>query len=184
MFGVTSKFILGKAPPDATDADGKLFWPRFGTEWNDEMADFPIRIKSAHGKVIEAHVTASRVKRADQTMGGITVIIEDISDALDPIFKDRESDLARALTENNPLAGKSQTSGSNASSLNALTRRHREVLQLIAEGQSTKQIAASLGISAKTVEMHRGHLMARLQIYDIAGLVRYAIRVGLIGLNS
>lgn len=183
MFGVTSKFILGKAPPEVRDEDGKLFWPRFETERNVGTADFPIRLKSALGKVIEAHVTASRVKRNDQMMCGFTVIIEDISAALEQINKDRESDLPR-VTENKPPVGDARASVSDAESLNALTRRHREVLQLIAEGQSTKQIAASLGISGKTVEMHRGHLMARLQIYDIAGLVRYAIRVGLIGPNS
>lgn len=184
MFGVTSKFILGKAPPEVKDEDGKLFWPRFETEWNDGTADFPIRIKSALGKIIEAHVTASRVKRSDQTKSGFTVIIEDISEALEHIVKDREPDLPPVLTDHQPSTGDAAASVLNAETLNALTRRHREVLQLIAGGQSTKQIAASLGISGKTVEMHRGHLMARLQIYDIAGLVRYAIRVGLIGPNG
>lgn len=61
-----------------------------------------------------------------------------------------------------------------------LTPRQREVLQLLAEGQSTKEIAATLKISGKTVEMHRVHLMERLQIHDLAGLVRYAIRIGLV----
>lgn len=61
-----------------------------------------------------------------------------------------------------------------------LTARQREVLQLIAEGNSTKEIAAKLNISIKTVETHRAHLMERLNIHDVAGLVRYAIRIGLI----
>jgi PAS domain S-box-containing protein len=61
-----------------------------------------------------------------------------------------------------------------------LTPRQREILQLIAEGQTTKEIAQTLQISVKTVEMHRMQLMERLNIHDIAGLVRYAIRVGLI----
>ncbi|MEW6305850.1 MAG: response regulator transcription factor [Verrucomicrobiota bacterium] len=65
-------------------------------------------------------------------------------------------------------------------SLDQLTPRQREILQLIAEGKSTKEIAGILKISAKTVETHRGHLMTRLGIYDVAGLVRYAIRTGLI----
>jgi DNA-binding NarL/FixJ family response regulator len=52
------------------------------------------------------------------------------------------------------------------------------VLQLIAEGSSTKDIAAQLGISAKTVESHRSKLMRKLDIHDTAGLVRYAIRSG------
>jgi DNA-binding NarL/FixJ family response regulator len=61
-----------------------------------------------------------------------------------------------------------------------LTPRQREILQLIAEGQTTKEIAQILQVSAKTVEMHRTQLMDRLDIHDIAGLVRYAIRVGLV----
>jgi DNA-binding NarL/FixJ family response regulator len=61
-----------------------------------------------------------------------------------------------------------------------LTSRQREVLLLIAEGRSTKQIAARLRISFKTVETHRAHIMRRLNIYDVAGLVRYAIRQGLV----
>lgn len=61
-----------------------------------------------------------------------------------------------------------------------LTSRQREILQLIAEGRSTKEIAGVLNLSVKTVETHRAQLMERLKIYDIAGLVRYALRVGLI----
>jgi DNA-binding NarL/FixJ family response regulator len=61
-----------------------------------------------------------------------------------------------------------------------LTARQREVLQLIAEGKSTKEIAHLLGISIKTAEAHRAQLMDRLDIRDLAGLVRYAIRIGLI----
>ena len=61
-----------------------------------------------------------------------------------------------------------------------LTPRQREILQLIAEGQTTKEIARTLSLSVKTVEMHRAQLMERLDIHDVAGLVRYAIRVGMV----
>jgi DNA-binding NarL/FixJ family response regulator len=61
-----------------------------------------------------------------------------------------------------------------------LTSRQREILQLIAEGNTTKEIAKKLDISVKTVETHRMQLMERLDIHDIAGLVRFALRVGLI----
>lgn len=61
----------------------------------------------------------------------------------------------------------------------ALTAREREVLQLIAEGQSTKQIGSTLGISVKTVETHRSRLMDKLGIRSVAGLVRYALQSGL-----
>lgn len=64
--------------------------------------------------------------------------------------------------------------------LATLSPRQREVLRLIALGKTTKQIAQELGISVKTVETHRAQLMERLSIRDVAGLVRYAILVGLI----
>jgi DNA-binding NarL/FixJ family response regulator len=63
-----------------------------------------------------------------------------------------------------------------AESSESLTPRHREILQLIAEGNTTKKIAAILNLSVKTVETHRVQLMERLDIHEVAGLVRYAIR--------
>lgn len=61
-----------------------------------------------------------------------------------------------------------------------LTSRELEVLQLIAEGRANKQVAAELGISIKTVEKHRAHVAAKLDIHDTAGLTRYAIAAGII----
>ena len=61
-----------------------------------------------------------------------------------------------------------------------LTSREMEVLQLIAEGKANKQIAAELGISIKTIERHREHLMEKLNIHGIAGLTRHAIGAGII----
>ncbi|HVR19484.1 MAG TPA: response regulator transcription factor [Polyangiaceae bacterium] len=61
-----------------------------------------------------------------------------------------------------------------------LTPRQREILQLVAEGRSTKDIAQLLELSVKTVETHRAQLMERLDIHDLAGLVRYAVREGLV----
>jgi len=66
------------------------------------------------------------------------------------------------------------------SPLEQLTPRQREILQLIAEGKNTKDIASDLDISVKTIESHRLQLMERLNIHDIPGLVRYAIRSGLV----
>lgn len=63
-----------------------------------------------------------------------------------------------------------------------LTPRQREILKLVANGMTTKEIANSLYISVKTVETHRGQLMDRLNIHDLAGLIRYAFRTGLIDL--
>jgi DNA-binding NarL/FixJ family response regulator len=67
-----------------------------------------------------------------------------------------------------------------ANPLERLTSRQREILQLVAEGLTTKEIARKLSLSVKTVETHRTQLMRRLEIHDVAGLVRYAIRAGLI----
>jgi DNA-binding NarL/FixJ family response regulator len=64
-----------------------------------------------------------------------------------------------------------------------LTPRQREVLKLIAEGLSTKEIAAHLDRSIKTIETHRAEMMDRLGIHSVAGLVRYAIRLGLVQLE-
>jgi DNA-binding NarL/FixJ family response regulator len=61
-----------------------------------------------------------------------------------------------------------------------LTPREREVLQLVAEGKTTKEIAAILNVSVKTADAHRTRLMQKLDIHDIAGLTRCAIRLGLI----
>ena len=61
-----------------------------------------------------------------------------------------------------------------------LTEREREVLQLIAEGLSSKEIASMLGVSLKTVDSHRSNLMEKLDIHKVSGLVRFAIRTGLI----
>jgi len=65
-----------------------------------------------------------------------------------------------------------------------LTGRQTQVLRLIAQGQSSKEIARDLGLSIKTVETHRTQIMDRLEIRDLAGLVRYAIRSGLVGADK
>jgi len=77
------------------------------------------------------------------------------------------------------VEGYVQRVGAEQPASEKLTPRQREVLQLIAEGHSTKEIAYRLELSVKTVETHRAQLMERLQIRDIAGLVKYAIRSGL-----
>ena len=73
-----------------------------------------------------------------------------------------------------------QRVGGAVSPLEQLTSRQREILQSIAEGKNAKEIAAALDISIKTVESHRLQLMDRLNIHDVPGLVRYAIRNGLV----
>jgi DNA-binding NarL/FixJ family response regulator len=73
--------------------------------------------------------------------------------------------------------------GNGGTSLERLSTRQREVLQLIAEGRGTKEIARKLGVSTKTVEMHRVHLMQALDIHDVPGLVKYAIKMGVISID-
>ena len=73
-----------------------------------------------------------------------------------------------------------QRVGSESSSREELTPRQREILQLIAEGRSKQEIAQRLDVSVKTVETHRDQMMERLGIHDVAGLVRYAIRTGVV----
>ena len=70
--------------------------------------------------------------------------------------------------------------GASETKLDVLTPRQREILQLIAEGQGTKEIAFKLGLSVKTVEAHRTQIMDRLDIHDVPGLTRFAIRTGMI----
>jgi DNA-binding NarL/FixJ family response regulator len=86
--------------------------------------------------------------------------------------------ISRAVVDAMARAG---DSSGVATPLDVLTRRQREVLALVAEGHSTKQVAARLGLSVKTVEAHRGAIMDRLGIRDLAGLVRFAVREGLVG---
>lgn len=88
------------------------------------------------------------------------------------------SSVAKRFVRINP---KSQDrTGKSERKASKLTSREMEVLQLIAEGKANKETAAQLGISIKTVEKHRGHLMAKLDIHDTAGLTRHAIAAGII----
>ena len=75
---------------------------------------------------------------------------------------------------------KAANRGASKTGGNSLSSREVEVLQLIAEGKPNKQIAAELGVSFKTVDKHRQHLMSKLDIHDTAGLTRYAIAEGII----
>ncbi len=86
------------------------------------------------------------------------------------------SEMSKRLVKKLPL----QHLAHQKSPLEKLTERQREILQLIAEGQTTKAIALVLKVSPKTVEYHRAKLMQALNIYDIPGLVRFALQSGLI----
>jgi DNA-binding NarL/FixJ family response regulator len=82
------------------------------------------------------------------------------------------------------VEGYVQRMGAGGADSTPLTPRQRDVLKRIAEGRSTKEIAFDLGLSVKTVETHRAQIMERLNIRDVAGLVRYALRTGLVSPES
>ena len=84
--------------------------------------------------------------------------------------------IAKRLSENR--RHRIDRTGGTVHKPNTLTSRESEVLQLVAEGAANKQVASKLGISIKTVEKHRQHLMDKLRIHDTAGLTRYAIAEG------
>ena len=107
--------------------------------------------------------------------------VEELRTALDSIAAGRPY-LSPAISET-LLHGFLRTGKAPAvagAELDRLTARQREILQLIAEGHATRDIAARLRLSVKTVESHRSQLMDRLDIHDVPGLVRFAIRAGLI----
>jgi DNA-binding NarL/FixJ family response regulator len=91
-----------------------------------------------------------------------------------------ETYLSSAISKHVIAAYLERVGGETIGLFERLTPRQREVLQMVAEGDSTKDIARKLSLSTKTVDMHRSQLMTALDIHDIAGLVRYAIRTGLI----
>jgi DNA-binding NarL/FixJ family response regulator len=101
--------------------------------------------------------------------------IEDLCRAIDDVMRGAvylSSGVSRAVVDAYLARGKPPP--------DRLTPRERNVLELVAGGSTTKQIAAALGLSVKTAEAHRARLMKRLGIHTTAGLVRYAIREGLI----
>ena len=131
--------------------------------------------------VLSAHGSAEHVRQA--LLAGAHGFLPKDSSASELVEAIRtvragRSYLAPALADQVVGAITSRTEGSPGRT--GLTRRQREVLQLIAEGLSTKEIAAELGISLKTAQTHRANLMFKVGVHKASGLVRYAIREGLV----
>ncbi len=103
---------------------------------------------------------------------------EELVDAIHTV-KCNQVYLCRRVAGTVVEAYRAQRLQGESSVFSLLTRREREVLQLLAEGRSTKEIAARLSLSLKTVGTHRGHIMEKLSIHSVAGLTKYAIREGL-----
>jgi two-component system, NarL family, nitrate/nitrite response regulator NarL len=72
---------------------------------------------------------------------------------------------------------------SNIPKFNEISKKERQVLQLVAEGEKTKDIAQKLGVSIKTIETHRRHIMEKLNIFSIAGLTKFAVKEGIVFLE-
>jgi DNA-binding NarL/FixJ family response regulator len=115
----------------------------------------------AAGYLLKRAATAELAGAMQQVLGGEIYLSRDISNRLL-----KKLPLHQLAHQKSPLE--------------KLTDRQREILQLIAEGQTTKAIALILKVSPKTVEYHRAKLMERLNIFDIPGLVRFALQSGLI----
>ncbi|WP_028310828.1 response regulator [Derxia gummosa] len=142
-----------------------------------------LRRASPHTRVliVSMHTTAQHVSEALRE-GAVGYLVKDAAavelfEALKAVAAGRPyvSPQLAALT----LAALAQPTPRKV----ALTGRQREILQLIAEGHSTRDIAERLHLSVKTVETHRAELMRRLDIHDVAGLTRHALREGIISLD-
>ncbi len=153
----------------------------------DATAQIMAEVPSTRVLILSMHTTEDFVRRAIKA-GASGYLVKD-SAPLD--LKMAISVVLRDEVYLSPRVSKHIVSGflqgqqqPQESSMDALTARQREILQLIAEGKSTKEIAYQLNISVKTVETHRATLMQRLDIHDIAGLVLFAVRQGLISVDG
>ena len=126
------------------------------------------RIESAKTRAEQAEIRAEEAEtHVEQAKVLVGTLVETLSEAL-------------VGNQSVPVPPTSPANDVDHQALGCLTGRQREVLQLIAKGENTKQIAGDLKISPKTVEYHRAKVMSALDVHDISGLVRFALRVGLI----
>ena len=132
--------------------------------------------------ILSGHVTEDYVSRALRSGASGYMLKDAATVELELVLKS----VAQGKIYLSPLISRiiinsyMERAGGELSPLEQLTSRQREILQMIAEGKNTKEIASTLEISVKTVEAHRLQLMARLDIHDVPGLVRYAIRNGMV----
>ena len=152
----------------------------------EATAQIMAEVPSTRVLILSMHTTEDFVRRAIKS-GAAGYLVKDSA----PL--DLKMAIAAVMRDEiylSPRVSKHVVSGflhgkphQDESSMDALTARQREILQMIAEGKSTKEIAYQLNVSVKTVETHRAALMERLDIHDIAGLVLYAVRHGLISVD-
>lgn len=152
----------------------------------EATAQIMAEVPSTRVLILSMHTTEDFVRRAIKS-GAVGYLVKDSA----PL--DLKMAIAAVMRDEiylSPRVSKHVVAGflhgkphQDESSMDALTARQREILQMIAEGKSTKEIAYQLNVSVKTVETHRAALMERLDIHDIAGLVLYAVRHGLISVD-
>jgi DNA-binding NarL/FixJ family response regulator len=185
------------------EADNGRHAVRLASELTPDLAIMDISMKELNGieaaaqmkaqspatrvLILSMHTTEEFVRRALKA-GAAGYLVKDsapleLTMAIEAVM--------RGETYLSPRVSKSLLSGlvdgraaPGGSSLDGLTPRQREVLQLVAEGRSTKEIAFALEVSVKTVETHRAALMERLGIRDTASLVVYAVRNGLVSAEA
>jgi DNA-binding CsgD family transcriptional regulator len=170
-------------PQDLTGCKQRLEQAEARTEQAEMRTEqAKTRAESAETRTEQAETRAeqakTRTEQAEVRTEQAETRTEQAETALDRIVHkevDRHQELSAQFQKEFPTNGHDQKNP-----LEQLTSRQREILQFIAEGQNTKQIADILKVSPKTVEYHRMKLMAGLNLHDVPGLVRYALRVGLI----
>jgi DNA-binding NarL/FixJ family response regulator len=136
--------------------------------------DVPIIVISCDGEEASVHKALSAGARA--YMGKDS----DVSQLKAALRSAKAGQVYLSSCVRTPMLEAMIARGNDATPLDLLTSRQREVLQLVAEGNSTKEIAARLDLSIKTVETHRGAIMQRLGLRDVTGLVRFAMSQGLV----
>jgi DNA-binding NarL/FixJ family response regulator len=149
----------------------------------DATAQIREQVPNARVLILSMHTTEDFVRRALKA-GAAGYIIKDSAPlelrmAIEAAMKD-EVYVSPRVSRHLIAAFGAPAGVAAESSLDTLTGRQREVLQLMAEGNSTKEIAFQLAVSVKTVETHRAAIMERLSIRDVPGLVLYAVRQNLV----
>lgn len=164
------KSRLEQAEARAAKAEARTEQAKTRTEAAETRAEqAETRIESAKTRAEQAEIRAEEAEtHVEQAKILVGTLVETLAETL----------IGGPSVAVRPAA--SPADETDLQALGRLTGRQREVLQLIAKGENTKQIAGALKISPKTVEYHRTKVMSALDVHDIPGLVRFALRVGLI----
>ena len=179
--GTSSKNRIQKAEARTGQAEARTEQAETRTEQAETRTEQArTRTEQAETRTERAETRTEQAKtRTEQAESHL----EQVETVLERVLLHRPTSL-----QNRPALIQSASTGEDAANpaslLATLTGRQREILQLIAEGQNTKSIAARLQISPKTVEYHRIKLMDALNVHDVPGLVRLAMRLGIIPLDT